>query len=44
LVNFNSEFDEDHLSKLEPAFKAALKTKGTGGLRHLLATFLSVIL
>lgn len=39
LVNFNSEFDEDHLSKLEPAFKAALKTKGTGGLRHLLATF-----
>lgn len=39
LVNFNSEFNEDHLSKLEPAFKAALKTKGTGGLRHLLATF-----
>lgn len=39
LVNFNNEFDEDHLKKLEPAFKAALKKKGTGGLRHLLATF-----
>ena len=39
LVNFNNEFDEDHLKKLEPAFKAVLKKKGTGGLRHLLATF-----
>lgn len=39
LVHFNDELDEDHFNKLEPAFKAALKKKGTGGFQHLLATF-----
>lgn len=39
LLHFNTEFTEEHFNQLEPAFKAALKTKGTGGLPHLLATF-----
>lgn len=39
LLKFNNEFKEEHFNQLEPAFKAALKVKGTGGLHHLLATF-----
>ncbi|MGU3373411.1 DUF6493 family protein [Chryseobacterium sp. M5A1_1a] len=40
LVRFNDVLKEEHFNKLEPAFKAALKRKETGGLHHLLATFL----
>ncbi|PWN62198.1 DUF6493 family protein [Chryseobacterium oncorhynchi] len=40
LVRFNDDFKEEHFNKLEPAFKAALKRKESGGLHHLWATFL----
>ncbi|CAM2940450.1 hypothetical protein DRF59_09100 [Chryseobacterium flavum] len=39
LMRLNNELEEEHFDQLEPAFKAAFKLKGTGGLKHLLATF-----
>ncbi|WP_284461491.1 DUF6493 family protein [Chryseobacterium sp.] len=39
LMRLNDELEDDHFNKLEPAFKAAYKLKGTSGLHHLLATF-----
>ncbi len=39
LIRFNNDFDDEHFNQLEPAFKAAVKRKGTVGFQHLLATF-----
>ncbi|MDN5476423.1 MAG: DUF6493 family protein [Chryseobacterium sp.] len=39
LMRFNTEINEEELNQLEPAFKAALKVKGSVGLHHLHATF-----
>ncbi|MCT2561326.1 DUF6493 family protein [Chryseobacterium herbae] len=39
LLRFNTEISEEHFTQLEPAFKAALKVKGSVGMHHLYATF-----
>lgn len=39
LLRFNTEISEEHLTQLEPAFKAALKAKEGSGMHHLYATF-----
>lgn len=39
LLRFNTEITEEHLTQLEPAFKAAFKVKESVGMHHLYATF-----
>lgn len=39
LMRFDTEISEENLTQLEPAFKAALKVKGSVGMHHLYASF-----